>query len=242
MYFSPLRAWAVIVPAGPYSFDGNLPGNGFVSFSGSSFSTNAVSSTNFGVMINPGSLLQNYSGSNFFIDSGFALSSAYVLDVNANSSVDPGEPIFATIGGPTSTFHISDGAGIILSGSFTSATFTSAEGASAGSLSASTINGLVLTPGPAFTFDTSFVSSILSTPTGFTLSLSSIPGAGGVAATATGPELGSFIPVSIATFGGSTGSVDVSGKVAVVPEPATVVLAALGVSALLGVGWKRRFR
>lgn len=242
LIFSPASLWAVVVPAGSYSFNGNLPGNAFVSFTGTAFTTPSVTPTStFGVTLNPGSLVQNYPLSSFHIDSGFGITSAYILDPSLTNTIAPGDALFATIGGGTSTFHISDAAGIILSGSFTSATFTAAEGATAGSLSASTINGLVLTPGPAFTFDTSFVSAIAA-PTGFSISLSSIPSAGGLAATSTGAQVGAFIPVSIAAFGLSSGSTVVSGQVTVVPEPSTIILAGFGALILLGASWKRRSR
>jgi hypothetical protein len=240
LIFSPAVAWAVIVPAGSYTFDGNLPGNAFVSFTGTSFVTPAVPPTaTFGVTINPGSLHQDYPLSSFHIDSGFTISSAFVLDPTLTNTIAPGDALFATIGGPISSFHITDGAGTILSGTFTSATFTSAESATAGSLSASNINGLVLAPGPAFTFDMSFVSSILASPTGFSISLSSIPGASGVSALATGPQVGVFIPVSIATFGLSSGSAVVSGTINVVPEPGTLALLSFGALALATPAYRR---
>ena len=158
-----------------------------------------------------------------------------VFDPTLSGTIAVGDAIFASIG--PGSFDITDSGGTILSGSFTSATLTSTVGASAASLSASEINGLVLAPGPAFTFDTSFVSSILASPTGFSISLSSVPG--GVSAVASGPPTGQFIPASLLAFGPSSGSAVVSGKIDVVPEPSTIFLAGSGGLFLLGLGWKR---
>ncbi len=168
MVFAPGSAWAVIVPPGPHTFDGNLPGNAFVSFDGTSFLTPGVAPTaTFGVSIDGGALQQNYPLSSFNITGGFGVTSAYVFDSIPNGLVDVGEAIFGSIG--PGSFNITNGVGVILSGFFASGTLTSAFGATAGSLSASNINGLVLTPGPAFTFDTSSVISIEPSPTGFSM-------------------------------------------------------------------------
>jgi hypothetical protein len=229
------NAWATVVPPGPHAFDGSLPGSAFVAFNGTSFVTPAVAPTaTFGVSIDAGVLHQDYPLSSFHIGSGFAVTSAYVLD--AGGTVNPGDPIFASIG--PGSFDVTDSAGTILSGTFTSATFTSTVGATAGSLSASNVNGLVLTPGPAFTFDTSYVSSILALPTGFGISLSSIPG--GVAAVASGPPVLPFIPASILPFALSSGSSTVSGVMTVVPEPSTATLLGLGALGAYVLARKRR--
>ena len=142
------------------------------------------------------------------------MTSSFVLDPGATGTIAPGEALFSSVG--AGAFHISDTFGIVLSGTFTSATFTSAVDATAGSLSSSNINGLVLTPGPAFTFDTSSVTSIAASPTGFSISLSAIPG--GVAVTSP-IGLGPFIPVTLSPFDLSSGSTVVSGAMTVVPEP-----------------------
>jgi len=231
--FANSSALAVVVPAGPHTFDGNLPGIAFVSFDGTEFVTPALAPTNtFGVSIGPGALLQDYPLSAFHIDSGFHVTSSFVFD--AGGTVLPGDAIFSSIG--PGAFHISDTFGIILSGVFANATFTSAEGATAGSLSSSNINGLVLTPGPAFKFDTSFVSSIAASPTGFSISLSSIPG--GVDVTPhSGP--GPFIPVTLLPFVPSSGSAVVSGAMTVVPEPSAIVLMGFGTMALAICAYRR---
>jgi hypothetical protein len=236
LIFSPAVAWAVIVPAGSYTFDGNLPGNGFVSLIFDGINTRLVTpalapTATFGVAINPGALQQNYPLSSFHITGGFNVTSAFVFDAGGTISV--GDPIFASIG--SGSFDFTDTFGTILSGSFTSATFTTAQGATAGSLSTSDINGLVLTPGPAFTFDTSFVSSIALAPTGFSISLSSIPG--GV--TASGPPAGLFIPATILPFSPSSGSAVVSGAMTVVPEPGTLALLSFGALALATPAYRR---
>jgi hypothetical protein len=236
MVFAPGTAWAVIVPAGQHTFDGNLPGNLFVSFDGTKFATPLVAPTaTFGVSIDSGALHQDYPVSSFNIETGFVIGSVFVFDPTLSGVILPGDPIFASMG--PGKFDITDGAGKILTGQFTSATLTSTVGASAASLSASNINGLVLTHGPAFTFDTSSVSSILASPTGFSISLSSIPG--GVTAVQNGPEIGQFIPALLSAFAPSSGSAVVSGKFNVVPEPSTIFLAGSGCLMLLGLGWKR---
>ena len=79
--FAPGSASAVIVPAGTHTFDGNLPGNGFVSFDGTKFVTPLVAPTaTFGVSIDSGALHQDYPLSSFHIDSGFSVASAFVFD------------------------------------------------------------------------------------------------------------------------------------------------------------------
>lgn len=231
------NAWAVIVPAGSHTFDGNLPGTAFVSFDGTEFITPGSAPTNtFGVSIDAGALHQDYPSSSFVIDSGFHVTSSFVLDPSMTGTVAPGEAIFSSVG--SGAFHISDSFGIILSGSFTNATFASSVAATAGSLNSSNANGLVLTPGPAFTFDTSFVSSIAAIPTGFTLSLSSIPG--GVAVTSP-IGVGLFIPVTLSSFDFSNGSSGVSGEITVVPEPSAIALMGFG-AMTLAVGAYRRWR
>ncbi len=228
-------AFAVIVPAGPHTFDSNLTGTAFVGYTGSSFVTPIVAPTNtFGVSIDAGAFLQNYPLSSFHIDGGFAVISSFVFDPTLTPIV-AGESVFSSIG--PGTFHISDPAGTILSGTFSSASFTSAVSSTAGSLSSSNINGLVLTPGPAFTFDTTSVTSIALTPTGFSISLSAIPG--GVAVAPAGP-LATFTPVTLLPFALSSGSTVVSGTITVVPEPSTFCLAGLAVLMLAARGWKRR--
>lgn len=227
-------AWAVNVPAGSYSFDGNLPGSAFVSFDGTNFTTpGALPTSTFGVLIDGGPLQQNYPSTSFQITgTGFPITSAYVFDP-ALDGVTVGDAIFGSIG--AGSFEISDPFGIIISGVFTSATLTSTVGATAGSLTASNINGLVLTEGPAFTFDDSFVDSIDASPTGFSISLSSIP----VAIGAVGPPGGLFILVTLSPFGLSTGSTVVSGKVNVVPEPSTFALLGFGLLALATPAMRR---
>ncbi len=233
--FASSSAWAVVVPAGPHTFDGSLPGNAFVGFDGTEFVTPASAPTNtFGVSIDSGALHQDYALSAFHIDSGFLVTSSFVFDPSATGTVTPGEAIFSSIG--SGAFHISDTFGIILSGSFTNATFTSAVAATAGSLSSSNISGLVLTPGPAFKFDTSSVSSIAASPTGFSISLSSIPG--GVAVTSP-IGLGPFIPVTLSPFVLSNGSTVVSGTMTVVPEPSAIVLVGFGALALAVPAYRR---
>ena len=228
-------AFAVIVPAGPHTFDANLTGTAFVGFSAGSFLTPVVPPTNtFGVSIDAGAFLQNYPVSSFHIDSGFAVTSSFVFDPTVTPIVT-GESVFSSIG--PGTFHISDLAGTILTGTFSSASFTSAVGATAGSLSSSNINGLVLTPGPAFTFDTSSVSAIAPTPTGFSISLSAIPG--GVSVAPLGP-LATFTPVTLLPFALSSGSTVVSGAITVVPEPSAFCLAALAGLMFAGRRWKHR--
>ncbi len=232
-------ARAVIVPVGPHTFDANLPGNGFVSFDGTSLLTPVTPPTaTFGVSIDSGALHQDYAITSFNIESGFKIASVFVLDVPMTGVIAVGDPIFGSLG--PGTFNFMDGAGKIVTGTFTSGTVTSTVGASAASLSVSDINGLVLTPGPAFTFDTSSVTSILGSPTGFSISLSSIPGAGGVMATASGAPVGQFIPATLAAFGPSSGSAVVSGKMNVVPEPSAFLLAGTGALLVLHRGWKRR--
>src|SRR5580698_6343916 len=74
-------ALAVVVPVGPHTFDGNLPGNAFVSFDGTKFVTPAAAPTNtFGVSIDSGALHQDYPLSAFHIDSGFLVTSSFVFD------------------------------------------------------------------------------------------------------------------------------------------------------------------
>lgn len=234
LIFSPTAAWAVVVPPGPHSFDGNLPGNGFVSFDGTSLMTPAVAPTaTFGVSIDSGALQQNYPSSSFHILGGFSVTSAFVQD--GGGTINPGDNIFGSIG--SGSFNFTDTFGTILSGSFTSATFTTSVGATAGSVQTSNISGLVLTPGPAFTFDSSFVSAIALAPTGFSISLSSIPG--GIAATAIGAPLGPFIPAAILAFDPSSGSAVVSGKMTVVPEPGSLALLSFGAFALAIPAWRR---
>jgi hypothetical protein len=232
-------ASAVIVPVGPHTFDANLPGNGFVSFDGTSLLTPVSPPTaTLGVSIDSGALHQDYAITSFNIESGFKIASVFVFDVPMTGVIAIGDPIFGSIG--PGMFNFMDGAGKIVTGAFTSGTLTSTVGASVASLSVSDINGLVLTPGPAFTFDTSSVTSILGSPTGFSISLSSIPGAGGVTATASGAPIGQFIPATLAAFGPSSGSAVVSGKMNVVPEPSTILLAGTGALLVLHRGWKRR--
>jgi hypothetical protein len=231
--FASSSARAVVVPPGPHTFDGSLPGNAFVSFDGTKFVTPALAPTNtLGVSIDSGALHQNYPLSEFHIDSGFLVTSSFVFDLGG--TIASGDAIFSSVG--SGAFHIDDAFGIILSGSFSNGTFTSAVGATAGSLSSSNINGLVLTPGPAFTFDTSSVSSIAASPTGFSISLSSIPG--GVAVTSpTGP--GPFIPVTLSPFVLSNGSTVVSGTMTVVPEPSAIILMGFGTMSLALRAYRR---
>jgi hypothetical protein len=226
-------AFAVIVPAGPHTFDANLSGSAFVGFTGGSFVTPVVAPTNtFGVSIDAGAFLQNYPLSSFHIDGGFAVVSSFVFDPTATPIV-AGDAVFSSIG--PGTFHISDPAGTILSGTFSSATFSSAVGANAGSLSSSNINGLVLTPGPAFTFSTTSVTAIAPIPTGFSISLSAIPG--GLSVAPLGPPA-AFIPVTLLPFAFSSGSTVISGAITVVPEPSTFCLAGLAVLMLAARRWK----
>ena len=236
LLLAPGTARAVIVPAGPHTFDANLPGNGFVSFDGTKFITPASPPKTLGVSIDGGALFQPYPLSSLTITSGFAVTSLYVVD--PGGIIAPGDPIFGLVG--PGTFSISDGLGVIMTGSFASGTWTSAVGATAGSLSASDINGLVLTPGPAFTFDTSYVSSIAPLPTGFSISLSSIPL--GVAAVPAGPPIATFIPATLLPFGPSTGSTVVSGVMTVVPEPSTLTLGALGLIGTMAIAIRKRRR
>ena len=222
------------MPPGPHSFDANLSGIAFVGFDGTSFVTPTLAPTStFGVSINGGALLQDYPLSSFQIDSGFAVTSSFVSDPTTTGTIAAGADI-ATFIGP-GTFHINNTLGTILSGSFASATFASAVGATAGSLSSSNITGLVLTPGPAFTFDTSLVSSIAASPTGFSFALSSIPG--GVAVTSP-VGLGPNIPVTLSPFALSNGSTVVSGTITV-PEPSSLCLAVLAGLVLSGRYGKR---
>jgi hypothetical protein len=232
---APRSAVAIIVGPGPHNFDGNLPGQAFVEYNGTSFTTPAVLPTAvFGVIVDGGITPQLYPGTSFSITGGFTIIDAFAFDSDANG-VDFGDPLFGTIG--PGTFEFNNGVGLIVGGSFLTATLNSTVGSTAGSLSASDINGLVLTPGPAFTFDTSFVSSIDLIPTGFGISLSSIPI--GVAAAAAGPAVGPFIPVTLASFGLSTGSAVVSGRINVVPEPSSMALLGLGILALATPAYRR---
>lgn len=231
-------AWAVIVPPGPHKFDTNLPGISFVGYDGANFFTPVVApKSTMGVSIDLGALNHSYPNSEFHIDSGFKVLSSFLFDPSATGTIAAGEALFVSVG--AGSFHINDAIGTILSGTFTSATFTSAFTSTAGSLSSSNINGLVLTPGPAFKFDGgTFVSAIAPSPTGFSISLSSIPGGVSVVGP-TGPGL-SFIPVTLSPFALSVGSTVVSGNMTVVPEPSTFALAAVA-----GVGmiyWRRRRR
>jgi hypothetical protein len=236
---APGTARAVIVPAGSHTFDANLPGNAFVAFDGTKFSTPALPPTStLGVSIDGGLLFQGYPSTSVTIISGFSVTSVYVMDPTLSGSIAPGDAVFGSIG--PGAFSISDGVGVILTGSFTSATLTSAVGATAGSLTASTINGLVLTPGPAFTFDTTFVSAIAPSPAGFSISLSSIPL--GVSAVPAGPPIGPFIPASLLPMAPSSGSTVVSGVMTVVPEPSTLTLGALGLIGTMAIAIRKRRR
>ena len=242
---APQSAWAVIVGPGSHTFDGNLPANGIVNFNGLTFTTPAAPSANFGVAIDGGPLTQNYSPSSFNITGGFVLVDAFVFDATGNG-ITTGDSIFASVpaGG---TFTFTD-PGIILSGSFASAAFSSAVGSSAASLSASDVNTLVLTPGPAFVFDTSFVSSIDPSPTGFSISLSSITGGVTIGSSGAAIPLGGtaqLFPVTLLAGGSSTGSAVVSGRMNVVPEPSTITLMSLGVAVLATpayLRWRRKTR
>src|SRR5450755_3941156 len=92
-------AVAVVVPAGPHTFDGNLPGNAFVSFDGAEFITPASAPTNtFGVSIDSGALHQDYPLSAFHIDSGFLVTSSFVIDPGATGTIAPGETIVSVVG------------------------------------------------------------------------------------------------------------------------------------------------
>jgi hypothetical protein len=220
------NAQALPIPAGNYPFDAVLPGNQFVGFNGTSFNTTGSTATaTLGVSIDNGTYSQSYSTVSLTITSGFNVTSAFVFDSN-NNGVGPGDPVFASLG--SGSFSLDDLLGNILTGSFTTASFSSALGASAGSLSASDATGLTLIKGPQF----QNVSGIDPTPTGFSISLSSIPG--GVFTTPNGANIGQFFPVTINAFSNlATGSADVSGRINVVPEPGTAVLLLTGG---LGVG------
>ena len=237
------HASATPVPVGTYAFDAVLPGNQFVGFNGTNFNTTGSSFTaTLGVTIDGGTYYQPYGGAYLTITSGFGVTTpAYVLDA-ASDGFTMGDPVFASLG--SGTFRIDDSAGLILQGSFTTASFSSAYGASAGSLSASDATGLTLIAGPEFKFDSTTVGSILPTPTGFSISLSSIPG--GVFTTSAGSPIplpsGQLLPVTINAFSSlATGSADVSGKINVVPEPGTAALLVAG-GLVLAVPAFRRWR
>ena len=223
-------ALALPVPPGTYPFDANLPGAGFISYDGSIFSTPVTPPTStMGMLINSGT--QNYPLTSLSITGGgfsFLPNTLYAFDADNSSSVNNGDPIFGSIG--SGSFSISDNVDLIISGVFASATFTSTVGATAASISTSDSNGLALTAGPSFVFDSTFVTAI-NNPVGFSISLSATNGA--VNATYNGGTIfGQFYPIDLGSFGPSTGSTVVSGSAVVVPEPGTLALLSFGLLAL----------
>jgi hypothetical protein len=214
---------------------------GIASFNGTQFISPSPVDT-LRVTLN-GTQEQDFPGTTFQINSGFAVTpgSTYVTDVNADGKIDNGDIVNGLIG--NGSFKFSDGAGVVFSGTFTKGTFTGTIGSNSLDTLTTDLNGLVLTPGPAFTFaGGSSVSQILA-PEGFSISLVTIPSPG-VQATATGPELFfTFIPATLNAFGISNGSVDASGTivVSVSPEPSSIVaLCGLGAMGMFLFARRRR--
>jgi hypothetical protein len=228
------------IPPGTYSFtsafsDVHPPVVGIASFNGTQFVSPSPTDT-LQVTLD-GTLEQDYPNATFQITSptGFTVlpNSTYVED--PSGTIHRGDTIFGSLG--SGSFKFSDVAGVIFSGTFTQADFTSTIGSNSLVLQTNDVDGLVLTPGPAFTFSGGTDVSAILAPEGFSLSLVSIPSPG-VQATKTGSVIGGlFIPASMNPFGVSNGSVDASGTIIVsgdVPEPTSLTsLGGLALAALL---------